>query len=102
MRVSKRLSAGFNRQGPDYRFDDQVDFNDIRDTFGFRTMVVGSWVNKQERLLAANLIYDALADLAQILSLPPTAIGLGVSLISLLVMAAKKAYKHIIMPIAKR
>ena len=76
MRVSKRLSAGFHRQGPDYRFDDQVDFDDIRDTFGFRTMVVGNWVNKQERLLAANLIYDALADLAQILALPPTAIGL--------------------------
>lgn len=76
MRVSKRLSAGFHRKGPDYRFDDQVDFDDIRDTFGFRTMVVGNWVNKQERLLAANLIYDALADLAQILTLPPTAIGL--------------------------
>ena len=34
MRVSKRLSAGFHRQGPNYRFDDQVDFDDIRDTFG--------------------------------------------------------------------
>lgn len=76
MRVSKRLSAGFSRQGPDYRFDDQVDFDDIRDTFGFRTLVVGHWVTKQERLLAANLIYDALADLAQILSLPPVAMGL--------------------------
>ncbi len=76
MRVSKRLSAGFHRHGPNYRFDDQVDFDDIRDTFGFRTMVVGNWVNKKERLLAANLIYDALADLAQILTLPPTAIGL--------------------------
>ncbi|WP_404340336.1 CLCA_X family protein [Pseudoalteromonas mariniglutinosa] len=76
MRVSKRLNNGFYRQGPEYRFDDQVDFNDIRDTFGFRTMVVGKWVNKVERLLAANLIYDALADLAQILHLPPNAIGL--------------------------
>ena len=76
MRVSKRLSAGFSRHGPNYRFDDQVDFDEIRDTFGFRTMVVGNWVNKQERLLAANLIYDALADLAQILQLPPEAIGL--------------------------
>ncbi len=35
MRVSKRLSAGFHRQGPDYRFDDQVDFDDIRDTLVF-------------------------------------------------------------------
>jgi len=71
-----RLKRGFSRQGPDYRFDDQVDFSDIRDTFGFRSMVVGKWVNKEERYISANLIYDALADLAQILHLPPKAIGL--------------------------
>lgn len=71
-----RLRRGFYRQGPDYRFDDQVDFIDIRDTFGFRTMVVGKWVTKEERFISANLIYDALADLAQILQLPPKAIGL--------------------------
>lgn len=71
-----RLNRTFARTGPDYRFGDQVDFNDIRDTFGFKTMVVGRWVTKQERYLAANLIYDALADLAQILNLPPMAIGL--------------------------
>ena len=39
-------------------------------------MVVGKWVTKEERFISANLIYDALADLAQILHLPPTAIGL--------------------------
>ena len=71
-----RLKRGFTRQGPDYRFDDQVDFSDIRDTFGFRSMVVGKWVTKEERFISANLIYDALADLAQILHLPPKAIGL--------------------------
>lgn len=71
-----RLRQGFYRQGPDYRFDDQIDFTDIRDTFGFRTMVVGKWVSKEERFISANLIYDALADLAQILQLPPKAIGL--------------------------
>ena len=76
MTVRSRLKRGFYRHGPDYRFDDQVDFNDIRDTFGFRTMVVGKWVNKEERFISANLIYDALADLAQILQLPPSAIGL--------------------------
>jgi hypothetical protein len=75
-RYQSRLKRGFNRQGPDYRFDDQVDFSDIRTTFGFRSMVVGKWVTKEERLISANLIYDALADLAQILHLPPTAIGL--------------------------
>jgi hypothetical protein len=71
-----RLKRGFTRSGPDYRFDDQVDFSDIRTTFGFRTMVVGKWVTKEERYMSANLIYDALADLAQILHLPPKAIGL--------------------------
>jgi hypothetical protein len=74
--TTSRLKRGFSRQGPDYRFDDQVDFNDIRTTFGFRSMVVGKWVTKEERFISANLIYDALADLAQILHLPPTAIGL--------------------------
>ena len=71
-----RLKRGFTRQGPDYRFDVQVDFSDIRDTFDFRSMVVGKWVTKEERFISANLIYDALADLAQILHLPPKAIGL--------------------------
>jgi hypothetical protein len=71
-----RLKRGFSRQGPDYRFDDQVDFTDIKTTFGFKTMVVGKWVTKEERFISANLIYDALADLAQILHLPPSAIGL--------------------------
>lgn len=76
MIYTNRLKRGFYRQGPDYRFDDQVDFSDIKDTFGFRTMVVGKWVTKEERYISANLIYDALADLAQILQLPPSAIGL--------------------------
>lgn len=76
MIYTNRLKRGFYRQGPDYRFDDQVDFSDIKNTFGFRTMVVGKWVTKEERYISANLIYDALADLAQILQLPPSAIGL--------------------------
>lgn len=76
MSYINRLKRGFHRQGPNYRFDDQVDFADIRDTFGFRTMIVGKWVTKEERFISANLIYDALADLAQILHLPPSAIGL--------------------------
>lgn len=76
MIYTNRLKRGFYRQGPDYRFDDQVDFSDIKNTFGFRTMVVGKWVTKEERYISANLIYDALADLAQILELPPNAIGL--------------------------
>ena len=76
MNYTNRLKRGFYRHGPNYRFDDQVDFTDIKETFGFRTMTVGKWVTKEERFISANLIYDALADLAQILQLPPEALGL--------------------------
>lgn len=64
------------RNGPDYRFDDQVDFIDIKNTFGFNTIKVGSWVSKSERLIMANIIYDALADLTLILNIPNKVIGL--------------------------
>ena len=37
--------------------------------FGFKTITVGAWVTKEERLIAANLIYDSLADLTQILNI---------------------------------
>ena len=70
----------YYRQGPDYRFGEQVDFLDIKQTFGFYHIRVGSWVTKEESLKAANLIFDSLADLAFILSLPPHAIGLRESL----------------------
>ncbi|GEK10664.1 CLCA_X family protein [Pseudoalteromonas peptidolytica] len=71
-----RLHQGYGRNGPDYRFGDQVDFSEIKLTFGFKTMTIGSWVTPEESRLSANLIYDSLADLAQILGVPPTVIGL--------------------------
>ncbi|WP_231098165.1 CLCA_X family protein [Pseudoalteromonas luteoviolacea] len=73
---STRLHRHFKRSGPDYRFGDQVCFDELKTTFGFKTITLGNWVTKEEQHLSANLIYDSLADLAQILSLPPTAIGL--------------------------
>ncbi|MEZ8858445.1 MULTISPECIES: CLCA_X family protein [Vibrio] len=64
------------REGPDYRHGDQVSFMDIKQTFGMGSIRVGAWVTKEEKELAANLIFDSLADLAYILALPPEAIGL--------------------------
>lgn len=64
------------RKGPDYRHGDQVSFRDIKSTFGIGTIRIGSWVNAEEKALAANVIFDSLADLAFILALPPKAIGL--------------------------
>ncbi len=68
------------RTGPDYRHGEQVTFLDIKHTFGLGNIRIGSWVTKDEKELAANIIFDALADLAFILSLPPHAIGLRGSL----------------------
>lgn len=64
------------RQGPDYRHGDQVSFMDIKQTFGMGSIRIGKWVNAEEKQLAANLIFDSLADLAYILALPPQAMGL--------------------------
>ena len=66
----------YYRSGPDYRFGEQVDFLDIKQTFNLYHVRVGSWVSKEETLKAANLVFDSLADLAFILNLPPHAIGL--------------------------
>ncbi|KZN32387.1 hypothetical protein N474_11220 [Pseudoalteromonas luteoviolacea CPMOR-2] len=74
--MTTRLNRQFSRTGPDYRFGDQVCFDEIKTTFGFKTIILGHWVTKNEQHVAANLIYDALADLAQILAIPPKAIGL--------------------------
>ncbi|AZG73204.1 CLCA_X family protein [Shewanella livingstonensis] len=70
----------FERIGPDYRNGDSVSFLDIKHTFGLKHIRVGKWVNREESALAANLIFDSLADLANILGVPPELIGLRGSL----------------------
>ena len=66
----------FERVGPDYRNGDSVSFLDIKHTFGLNHIRVGKWVSRTESALAANLIFDSLADLANILRVPPELIGL--------------------------
>lgn len=69
-------SRNYHRIGPDYRFDEQVTFVDIKQVFGLGHIRLGKWVENEERDKAANLIFDSLADLAFILKLPPKALGL--------------------------
>ncbi|QSX39066.1 CLCA_X family protein [Shewanella sedimentimangrovi] len=69
-----------SRQGPDHREGEQVTFLEVKQHFGLGHVRVGSWVSREESLLAANLVFDALADLALILGLPPKALGLRESL----------------------
>lgn len=69
-------NRSYRRVGPDYRFDEQVSFVDIKQVFGLGHIRLGKWVENDERDKAANLIFDSLADLAFILKLPPKALGL--------------------------
>ena len=70
------LQRHYYRRGPDYRHGDDVDFNDIKQQFSLATVKVGRWVTAAERQLAANLVFDAMADLAFILNVPPDMLGL--------------------------
>ncbi len=76
------------RKGPDYRHGEQVSFIDIKETFGIGGIRIGKWVNTEEKDLAANLIFDSLADLAYLLALPPSAIGLRMQVLVHLLMSS--------------
>ena len=70
------LSKNYYRRGPDYRHGCDMGFIDIKRQFGFSSLVVGRWVNEEEKTVAGNIIFDALADLSLILNLPSSALGL--------------------------
>lgn len=61
----------------DYRQGKDVTGQDMIDTFGFRGVEFGEWVNAAERQANVNHAYDALYDLADTLGIPPKGISLG-------------------------
>ena len=71
-----RLKQGFYRRGPNHRGGCDIDFLQIKHQFGFKNLTIGRWVDKEEKQLAANLIFDALSDLACLLNVPTKVIGL--------------------------
>jgi hypothetical protein len=64
------------RKGVERRTGD-VKGEDFRDTFGFRGVEFGLWNNQEERQEVMNAAYDGLLDLAEVLKVPPKAIGLN-------------------------
>ena len=72
-----RINREFYRNGPSHRDGADVTFADIIKIFGFKTAVVGKWVNKQEQQIAANLFFDALCDFMSILQVPEKVISLN-------------------------
>ncbi|WP_345315181.1 CLCA_X family protein [Ferrimonas gelatinilytica] len=74
--ATKGLQRPYYRRGPDYRHGDDVSFREVRQQFGFGGITVGAWVTQEEQVRAANLVFDALADLAFLLNVPPALLGL--------------------------
>lgn len=75
-----RLHKPYYRNGPSHRDGADVSFQDIVKIFGFRTVTIGKWVTTQEQQIAANLFFDALCDLMDILQVPEAVISLNGSL----------------------
>ena len=68
----------FDRLGlPDRRGGRHVSPEELCETFAFRGIEFGLWLQDDERQIVVDLAYDALHDLAEALDLPPTAISLG-------------------------
>lgn len=74
--VRQPLSHIVRKGGPKLREDD-VRPEDFAETFGFRGGEFGNWVSQAERQACLNHGFDALADLAHVLDVPPRALSLG-------------------------
>lgn len=72
-----RRSTNEARLGEDYRGGKDVGAEEFRDTFGFRGVEFGNWVEQEKRQNDINDAYDGLMDLAKILDIPPKSISLN-------------------------
>lgn len=71
-----RIHKTYYRNGEHHRGGADVSFADIVKFFGFRSVEIGKWVTKEEQQIAANLFFDALSDLMDILKVPTDVISL--------------------------
>ncbi len=76
-REKGRLHNQFYRNGDEHRAGADVSFQDVLRLFRFRSIEVGKWVSEEEKRIAANLFFDALCDLMDILKVPENVISLN-------------------------
>ena len=72
-----RLHNQFYRNGDEHRAGADVSFQDVLRLFRFRSIEIGKWVSEEEKRIAANLFFDALCDLMDILKVPESVISLN-------------------------
>lgn len=58
------------------RANADVDENEFMETFGYRGVEFGLWLDDAERQTVLNFAYDALSDFSEVLGIPKRAIGL--------------------------
>jgi len=77
---NERRDENTPRLGADHRNGADVSPEQFGETFGFRGIEFGNWVEQGRRKQDLNDAYDALMDMASILDIPPKAISLNGSL----------------------
>ena len=77
--LGKRVEFKKNRKryGPDWRNGENVGAEKFRQTFGFRAVEFGNWMNTEDRKDALNECFDALMDLAEVCGVSPLALSLN-------------------------
>ncbi|WP_293679860.1 LPD1 domain-containing protein [Thiolapillus sp.] len=78
--IKMRYSTNRPRTGPDRRGARAITPEELLETFGFRGIEFGNWVNQKERQKVVSVAYDALCDMSEALGLPRSAMGLDGSL----------------------
>lgn len=73
---SMRKPVNAERMGPE-RYAENVTPDTFGETFGFRGVEFGNWVEQAKRQKDLNQAYDGLMDLAEALDLPPKALSLN-------------------------
>lgn len=76
MQHTSRPPRQYYRNGPPHRSGADVSFADLVTIFGFNSIHIGRWVTAAEQQQAANLFFDAFADLQQLLQVPAEVISL--------------------------
>jgi hypothetical protein len=73
----ERRNANRERIGIDWRNGRNISSEEFGQTFGFRGVEFGNWVNNQERQSHVNEAFDALMDLSSALGISPKALSLN-------------------------
>ncbi|HXG82440.1 MAG TPA: LPD5 domain-containing protein, partial [Pyrinomonadaceae bacterium] len=77
VKANERRAENRERIGTDWRRGENITPAKFTDTFGFRGVEFGNWVNNAERQTSINRAYDALMDMATALRISPKAVSLN-------------------------